>query len=195
MSKVQFDQLHTDASTNKLVTVDYEHHELHDGNAFHCYYTQEVTDTLDRSIIAFTTPADTEIHMVVHASATAAANLLIIEGAVATALSGVDLTIYNRNRNSSTTSELTSQDSTAGSASYYTLTTDTGVTGGTTLYDEYIGAGKFGQAAAGASRAANEWILKKSTVYDFELKAADANTNIQHVHLDWYEHTNKEGGT
>jgi hypothetical protein len=195
MSKVTIDQLHTDNSTNKLVTVEYEHHELHDGNMFSCHYIQSVTDTNDRSVIAFTTPADKEVHMIIHASASAAASLIVLEGAVGTSAGATDLTVYNRDRNSTNTSLLTSIDGTTGAVSYYTLTTDTAITGGTELYSEYIGAGKTGQAAAGSSRGTNEWILKKSTVYDFELKSLDANDNSHNLELVWYEHTNKHGGT
>lgn len=194
MPNTTFSGLHTDASTNKLVTVEYSHHELHDGSSFTCHYNQEVTDTNDRSIVAFTTPADKEIHMVVHVSSTAASDFFILEGATCTAASGTDLTIFNKDRNSTKTSLLTSMDGTAGAASYYTLTTDTGCSGGTELYHEYIGAGRVGSAAAGSSRGTEEWILKKNTVYDIELKALDANTNRQHLELVWYEHQNKHGG-
>jgi hypothetical protein len=191
MSKSTIDAIHTDKSTDALTTIDYEHHELHQGSMFTCHYIQTVSDIADRSVIAFTTPAVKEIHMVVRAASTAASNLIILEGATALLPSAVDLTIYNRDRNSSKASELTSIDATAGKASYYTLTTDTGITGGTELYNEYIGAGKTGQAVGGSSRGANEWILKKSTVYDIELKAIDANDNVQNLELVWYEHTPK----
>ena len=191
MSKSTIDGLHTDKSTNALMTIDYEHHELHGGSLFTCHYVQEVTDIADRSVIAFTTPAAKQIHMIVHASCTAASHLLILEGAVGTAAGATDLTVYNRNRNSDNTSELTSIDGTEGSVSYYSLTTDTAITGGTEIYKEYIGAGQQGQAAGGASRGSEEWILKASTVYDIELKAIDANTNNQNVELIWYEHTPK----
>jgi len=194
MAKVTISGLHTDQSTNKLVTIEFDHHRIHDGSMFSAHYVQEVTDTDDRSIIAFTTPADKEIHLIAHVAATAAAVHYILEGAVGTALSATDLTVYNKDRNSDNTSLLTSIDGTVGAVSYYSLTTDTGITGGTVLYEEYIGAGKIGSAAEGSSRGANEWILKKSTVYDIELKSLDANTNQHHVHLDWYEHTNKYGG-
>ena len=189
MSKSTIDPLHTDKSTNALTTIEYEHHEVHSGSMFTCHYIQQVTDIADRSIIAFTTPADKEIHMVVHAAATAASNLIMLEGATGTAAGATDLTVFNRDRNSAKTSELTSIDGTAGKVSYYTLTTDTAMTGGTELYNEYIGAGKTGQASAGSSRGGHEWILKASTVYDIELKAVDANDNVQNLELVWYEHT------
>jgi hypothetical protein len=195
MTKIKFDGKHTDDSTNQVVTVDYEHHELHEGSMFTCHYVQEVTDIADRSVIAFTTPASKEVHMVVHASATAASELIILEGATGTTAGATDLTVYNRFRDSTNTSLLTSIDGTLGSVSYYSLTTDTAITGGTEVYKEYIGAGKTGQASAGASRGGHEWILKASTVYDIELKALDSNTNGQNVELVWYEHTNKLGGT
>jgi len=195
MPKTTIDQLHTDKSTNKIVTVSYAHHEIHDGSSFSCHYVQDVTDTADRSVIAFTTPATKEIHMFALIAATAAADFLVLEGATALLPSAVDLTVYNRDRNSTNTSLMTSIDGTVGKVSYYTLTTDTGISGGTEIYHEHIGAGKIGQAAAGASRGTAEWILKKSTVYDFELKSLDANDNSHHIELTWYEHNNKHGGT
>ena len=194
MSKTEFSGLHTNPSTNKLVFVDNDHHKLHDGDAFSAIYNQEVTDIADRSVIAFTTPANTEIHMLVQATCTAASHLFILEGATGTTTGATDLTIFNRDRNSSTTSLLTSIDSTLGSVSYYSLTTDTAITGGTTIYQEYIGAGQQGKAVHGASRGTIEWILKKSTVYDIELKAIDANTNNQVLEISWYETINLDGG-
>lgn len=194
MATITFSGLHTDESTNKIVVVSHEENYLHDGNAFTCHYDQEVTDISDRSVIAFTTPADKEIHMLAHVTSTAASDFFILEGAVGTTTGATDLTVFNRDRNSANTSLMTSIDGTLGSVSYYSLTTDTAITGGTELYHEHIGAGKTGQAAAGAGRGTEEWILKKSTVYDFELKALDANTNVQHLELVWYEHTNKHGG-
>jgi len=195
MAQDTFSGLHTDESTNKLVTIEYEHHEVHAGCMFSAHYVQEVTDTDDRSVVAFTTPADKEIHLIVHAASTAASDLLFLEGATGTTIGATDLTVYNRDRNSDTASLLTSIDGTEGALSYYSLTTDTAITGGTELYHEHIGAGQKNKAVMGASRASNEWILKKSTVYDIELKALDANTNIQHLELVWYEITNKLGGT
>ena len=194
MPNVTFSGLHTDASTNKLITISYEDHALHDGSMFVCHYVQEVTDTNDRSVIAFTTPANKEIHMLVHATVTAASDLLILEGVTGTTAGATDLTVFNRDRNNSNTSLLTSIDGTLGSVSYYSLTTDTAITGGTELYNEYIGAGQQGQASPGDARGGHEWILKKSTLYDIELKADDANTNVQHLELVWFEHTNKLGG-
>ena len=132
--------------------------------------------------------------MIVNVAATAAATFFILEGATGTTAGATDLDIFNKKRDSTNTSLMTSIDGTVGKVSYYSLTTDSAITGGTEVYEEYIGAGKVGQAAAGASRGANEWILKKSTVYDIELKSADANTNEHHIHMDWYEHQNKEGG-
>ena len=194
MPRVTFDGRFTDASTDRLVTIDYGHHELHNGNSFSAHYFQDVTDTNDRTVIAFTTPATKEIHMVVLVSATAAADFFILEGAVGTTTGATDLTVFNRDRNSTTTSLLTSIDGTEGAVSYYTLTTDTAITGGTELYHEHIGAGRKGQAIEGASRVSAEWILKKSTVYDFELKSLDANDNSHHLECTWYELTNKAGG-
>ncbi len=195
MPKVSISGLHTDASTNKQIVIDYGHHELHDGNSFSCHYAQDVTDTNDRSVIAFTTPADKDMHMLVLVSASAAADFFILEGATGTTIGATDLTVYNRDRNSTNTSLVTSIDGTLGSVSYYSLTTDTAITGGTELYHEHIGAGRQGQAVSGASRVSSEWILKKSTVYDIELKSLDANDNSHHVECTWYEHTNKLGGT
>ena len=64
MPEVTFSGLHLDSSSNKLVTVTYGHHELHDGNAFSCHYEQAVTETNDFSIITFKTPDTTKwVHM------------------------------------------------------------------------------------------------------------------------------------
>ena len=183
--------LRMDDETGTLVTIEFEHHEAHEGSMFACHYVQEVSDTNDRSIIAFKTPNTTKrIHLLWGASATAAAHFYIFEGPTIASAVGADLTIFNKERNSLTASVvLSTKDGVAGKATYFTEATMGQVTGGTEIAHEWIGAGSKGKAQAGASRGSIEWILKANTIYSFELKSADANDNSHTLILSWYEHT------
>ncbi len=197
MPQITFSGLHLNSSSNKLAVLTYDHHELHDGNMFSCHYVQEVSDTNDRTIIALKTPNTTkEVHIIAHVAATAAADFLFYEAPTIAAAVGTNLTIYNRNRNSSNTSTvLSTKDATVNKATYFSETDMGQVSGGTELYHEHIGAGKTGKAVSGSSRGVNEWVLLKNTIYSFELKSEDVNDNVHHVELVWYEHVDKKGGT
>ncbi len=196
MPRISISGLHLDKSTNKLISVDYDHHEVHDGKMFSCHYVQDVSDTNDRSIIAFKTPnTTTGLHMIMHVAATAAADFLFYEAPTIAAAAGTNLTVYNHNRRSTNTATiLSTKDATVNKATYFSESDMGEVTGGTELYHEHIGAGRQGQAVSGSSRGVNEWILAKNTIYSIELISLDANNNTHHLELIWYEHVDKKGG-
>jgi len=173
------DEYNFDKSTNALVTISYEHHEVHSGSFFSTYEeTSDIgaeTAPADAIQIIFTTPADDEVHMVIHAMCTAAAVYTFTEAWTGGAGGGVTLTPYNRDRNSSKRSGMTSmQDSNTAV-----------VTGGTVLETQTLTTGKFD---AGEMRASQEWILKKSTKYAVGLYLNGAG--VAEIALNWYEHKN-----
>jgi len=172
------DEYNFDKSTNALVTISYEHHEVHSGSFFTAYdSTADIggeAAPADAIQLTWTTPADDEIHMVIHAKCTAAAVYTFTEAWTGGAGGGAAVVAYNRDRNSNKTSGMTiAKENTAV------------VTGGTVLVTETITTGKFD---AGESRSSQEWILKKNTKYAAAIYLNGAG--VASISLDWYEHKN-----
>ena len=88
-----------DLVSGAYVGIDNPHFKIHNGEGFVCHYTQTVSDTNDRSIIAFKTPNTMRYpHVTVSASASTAATAFILEAPTITNNTGASLTIFNRRR-------------------------------------------------------------------------------------------------
>jgi hypothetical protein len=171
--------------------IDYQHAKIHDGRSFICSYTQTVSDTNDKSIIAFKTGTGRLCHMVMAASATAAATAYVLEAPTIADNAGTGVvTVYNRYRDSTNTSEIidtyTNPD-TAGRAFYFSETDQGDVTGGTTIASIPIGAVAGPFPVGGRERAQQEYILKANTLYAFVVNSSTDDDNIHWIELDWYE--------
>ena len=185
-----------DASTRALNFIDYAHHEVHGGSAFVCHYSQTVSDTNDRSIIAFRTPNTTKyLHVTVSASVTATGTASIYEAPTITDNTGAPLTVYNRRRVGTPTATTvwdTSQNPDAqGQATYFTEVTMGNVTAGTMIAHIPLGAGAGPKVVGGLARDTQEWILKPNTLYAFEIKSSTNDDNTHWLEVDYYEHTDK----
>lgn len=90
---------------------------------------------------------------------------------------GTAITPINRNRNSALAAAVVLK-------SGVTVTTN-----GTKLTESYLaGAEGIGQTRTGAQLArTNEWVLKPSTVYTYELINGSDATNTVFVEFQWYE--------
>ena len=178
----------SDAATAALACITYEHHEIHNGDSF-------VTDTVDADmgngatlILAFRTPNTAKwSHMIVGFGSKAAAHLDVIEGPTWNNQSGAQNPIYNRDRNSATSSTLLEdQSGPAFSATDNVILNPTGLAGGTIIHDLYTWSDK---KVTTKDRDQAEIILDQDTQYAIRL-TADAATNAGQVILNWYEHTN-----
>lgn len=184
-----------DASTFATNTIDYAHHEVHDGSAYAASYSQIplVSDTNDRSIIAFRTPNTTKyLHMIARGSASALAMWYIWRAPTITNNAGATLSVFNHNENSPNTSGVwdTSQNpDVQGQATYFTEATMGAVTGGTAIDEETIGSGSGPFASGGATRGVLERVLLPNTLYAFEIKSLTDDDNYHTINLHWYEHT------
>ena len=192
----EIDDIRIDASTSVLTSMSYEHHEIHGGSSFSCSYTQTVSDTNDRSIIVFKTATGTKyVHVVVAASATAAAVAKITEAPTVTDNTGATLAVYNRNRTgtpaATTVIDISQNPDTAGAATYFTEATMGNVTAGTMLDSIPLGAGQGPKTIGGTARAVQEWVLAPNTLYAFEVISSTNDDNIHWVELNFYEHTDK----
>ena len=178
------DDIRIDASTNSIQTVDYSHHEIHAGSTYHVF-VEASGGANTKATISFQTPDSTQwFHAVVTAVSNVAANLTIGEAATVTAASGSDFVPRNRNRNIATASTVISAGSAGGAGN---ATTGGTVTDFGTIIDEYqIGSGKTG----GDARSIDEWVLKRNTVYAFEMESLAA-TSVIKIEVDYYQHTDR----
>ena len=192
-------QVRIDASTRALTTITYEHHEIHGGGSYSTSYAITTAATSGhQSGIYMLTPATKEIHLVVEFSASVAANYSICEGITLAADTGTDgVAIYNRNRNSTKTSEI-KDNATPQVANKVSTLSQAELAGdgswacGTTIRTAPLEAGSGPKPAGGASRGSQEYILKKSTAYAFIITNTVATANKHDILLDWYEHTPQE---
>ena len=185
-----------DVQTHALNTIEYEHHEIHAGSSFTCHYNNDCTNTGEMTMIAFNTPNTTKwIHVVFEAQVTAGAYMAIYETADLDVNEGTQLTIYNRDRNSATTSVVTSIETTpvANKATSYTEAQAAGATlsTATELMRHYMGAATVGADVAGGARATSEFILKQATQYAFVVVSTSNDDNTHNLTVSWYEHTNR----
>jgi len=188
-----------DASTETLQVIDYEHHEIHGGSAFHVGYSETTANSDDDvTAVMFKTPNTSKwIHLTFTVTCSDPAEAIILEGpTLADAGDGTDKVVLNRNRNSSTTSTVQSLEDTPTVGSVTTMNetewTAVGVSAGTELEHEYLAGGSGPQAVGGVSRSTQEWVLKQDTIYVFYLQNTGANANAHSISLDWYEHTDRD---
>lgn len=171
-----------DASTAALMTVDYEHHEIHSGSH---YFIQDVQDLAINAVIdvQFTTPNTAKwSHFVFRLECESETEWYIYEGATISA-AGSSVTPINNNRNSSNTSGNTI--AIQSNSSLANANADTDVSGATELAHGIIGAGR----DSGIRGRAQEIILKQNTIYC--MRAVANAAGYVDFTMEWYEHTDK----
>ena len=169
-----------DDATLAIKTVTNTHHEIHEGVHFYVYDTATLANNQVLTI-ALTTPNTTKWgHLVWSFGASDAAMIDVLEDVTSYA-GGTSFTPLNNNRNSATSSDMTSVvagDTAGGDA----ITP----TGGTEIWAEGI---KSASKAGGVSRADDERELKQDSKYLFRLTSL-ANANVCNLSITWYEHVN-----
>jgi len=167
----------TDPSTEAAITINYEHHELHDGSHFFVqnYGTFAADGDIDFQV---TTPNTTKwTHMLFEIDSTGATVFTIYEGAAVGTATAV--TAQNSNRNGTTASTLAIQADGAVN------------TAGSAIYAKAFGyTNTPSKTGAGQTRAAYEIILKQNTTYRFFIESNSADNIISYGGF-WYEHANK----
>lgn len=172
MTRVLIDNV--DKHTNAVLTIDYAHHEIHDGSSFTTDHTVELGNGAVIDVQLLTPDSLKYCHLLYTILCELEAEVKVYEGITSTV--GTGLTIYNRDRNS-------------GSASGCVAVHTPSVTGtGVLLRTKHFGTGK---AVGGQTHDADEWILKANTKYLFRLTNATTSANYVTIMLNWYEHTNK----
>ena len=185
-----------DKATKALIGIEYEHHEIHDGDSFTCHYNNTVTNTGEQTAIAFNTNNSTKwIHLVITAIATGASYISLYEISDLDVDEGSQLVIYNRDRNSIKTSSISSVETTPviNKATSYNEAQLAGASLSTAneIMKRYIGNnGKAG--IGGETRGVAEFILKQNTQYCVVLTSLVDDDVTHNITLDWYEHINEE---
>lgn len=172
-----------DNSTQALMTIDYAHHEIHAGSHFKAGYQDVSMATGDTISLVVVTPNSTKYaHWTLTAQSTGEVNIQVFEGATPSD-SGTAVTVWNRNRNSSTANTtLVGHTPTIG----HPIAT----TRGTKMVEKWIGSTGFKEAIGGEQRGDSEFILKANTKY-LILCIAVSNGIKGSIGCDWYEHTDK----
>lgn len=184
----------SDSVTDAGVTIEYEHHELHNGSSFTVQYQGEVTNTNEQTVIAITTPDTVKFHMLVIATSDDSASFMICETTAMDVNEGTASLVYNRDRNSDSNSTVLNVrgDPNIGYVDTYDeiAAASANIDANTVIYHEDIGeTGNPQTSSGGGTRGIYEFILKQNTEYAFILNAENSNTQVHNIILNWYEHT------
>lgn len=172
----QLQSLSTDSATDALNIVDYEHHEIHSGRSFIFATSTDIAASGQIDILIDTNSSSSRwSHMIIELTAERETEFYLYEDCLASA-SGTAQTQFNRDRNSSNTSNILVYD------------TPTISSVGTLLEMETLGSGR---NIGGETRGNEEIILKADTSYLIRIKNTSASTGWVTSKLDYYQHTNR----
>jgi len=166
-----------DEYTDAGIVIAFDHHEIHEGDAYSVAYDADVAagQTL---ILLIVTPNTTKwCNMLYSCTGEAEATLVFSEGATVSA-NGTAITARNRNRNVS------------GASTTLCYHTPTVTNAGTTIDTDHFGSGR---QSGGLTRGDNEWLLKQNSKYLVTITSQSVSTAWIRVQLHWYEHTSNEG--
>lgn len=177
-----------DSISEAVIGIEFEHHELHEGDAYSAHAIDLTMANNEVLVLAFLTPPDTKrMHMIMGFITNGDGNIAIIEAPTWNAQTGTLAPIFNRFRGSPNMSDaLENQAQPAFVASGNFILNPTGLAGGTIIDTTYTFAAK--NAEQGGGRGVNEWVLRPSTQYAIRLTSNEAGNSGQ-ISLDWYEHT------
>jgi len=190
-----------DEITGAAIQIEFEHHELHEGDKFNAHYEGAVTNIGEETAIAFLTPGASagRIHMTIDVRADDESVFEFRENPTVVLNQGTAQAPLNRFRDSDNTSAIKDQDLVASnSVSTYDETEAAAANlaaGGAVLESETIAiaAGPpFGAVANSQSRGQREWVLKENTIYCVILTASTNNATMHEISLNWCEHVDKD---
>jgi hypothetical protein len=179
-----------DRSTHGLIVVDYPHHEIHGGSSFVASGTVDLGNGATMNINVKTPNSTKYSHVVFSVSHELEAAINLYEGFAPSGTAdggtpGVAVSVWNRNRNSSTAATtLVYSGATVGTAGT--------ASAGTLIWAHHEGGGSTPNRFGGESRGISEWVLKANTQYLFQIINATTSANYTAWEVDWYEHTDKE---
>jgi len=166
--------INIDEATRAITTIEYEHHEIHDGRMFTILEVTDLGNMAIRDILVVTPDTTRWAHLVWEIEHELETSINFYRDTTYTD-NGTPIISFNRNGNSTNV---------ATTLVYHTPTiTDVGTLVGTIQQ----GAGK---KAGGSDRQSNEFILKQNTAYLVRISNLTVNNNLIFMKLNWYEHIN-----
>ena len=166
--------LTTDDIGSALVTIDFPHHEVHEGSFFTTsYYFGSVANNAT-FIMLLLTGAKYD-HIVWGIACGGDCEVEIVAEPVVTNV-GTSIAVYNMNRGS-LNAPLT--------AAWHTPT----IAGGVTLEHFLIPGGSGPQSPGGIARAGAEWIIKPNTYYAVRGTNRSGNSQLASIVMQWYGET------
>ncbi len=174
---MEINNKHLDSSTSVFETINYVHHEIHEGD--HYYIEGHVTlANLGVLRVKLVTPNTPKwIHLIWAISSSGILETTLEEGPTGGMAGGSAITPLNNNRNSSKTSGIT-------------VTSGVGAAGvaGTVISKAKWGSIGFKSQIGGGASRDDELILKQNTTY-LRTFTSGADDNIIQFKASWYEHT------
>lgn len=171
-----------DDTTGAVETIDYPHHEIHDGSGYFLTDTVTIGNGATREIRFATADTTKWPHFTLEVAGTAKTQLDLYETTTKAHVAGNVLTPRNRNRNSSNTSGMTVCHTPSGSGD--------GTLIASVLFGTDTGSGVNRVVAGGGIGSRGEIILKQNTAYLLRITSGTDGNRIATI-FDWYEHTNK----
>lgn len=163
-----------DVITHKLIAIDEVHNEIHDGDTFRYFDAVTINSGSSQDYLITTPNTKKWAHFLFLVDGTAITTISLYEATDKTGTTGQ--TIFNANRNSSTTATVTVDKGTSG-----------GTTDGTLLFTYSSGTATGSVGKTGADTHNDEWILKQNTKYILRIASGTAG-NLCNLSLSWYEH-------
>lgn len=165
----------TDVTTeDEVVTIDYAHHEIHEGKHFVASDTVDLGNGAARNYIIISPDSTVEPHVVFNVISESETDIVEYE-TVTYAAPGTGIAAINRNRRSSNV---------ATTLIYHTPTSPV-TTSATTIRTIHWGSGR---GVGGDGRGSYEFILKRNTAYMVTVTNATSSNNYISFWVDWYEH-------
>lgn len=183
--------IRSDAITDAIVTIEYEHHEIHGASSFTADADDTVMADTDTLVIAFRTPDSTERpHMLTAFSTLVGGYLEVWEGATWTTGTGVQLDVINRHRVAPLHSSTLLEDTSGAFLATDHLVENPGGlnVGAATLLHTHRAFGVTPRPSGDERRADHEFVLAPDTQYAVRFTAV-GNNNAGQIILNWYEHT------
>ena len=162
-----------DAVSNALITIDFPHHEVHEGHAYECSVYDSSVANLGTLILGFTIPAGVAAHLAYDGGAGGDATIEFLEGP--TFAGGTPQPVYNLNRNHPDSAVAALLDPTLGGTP-------------TTLQATFLpgGSGPQAQGTVVSPRAGLEWITRPATTYAVRLTNLSGQAQPANIRIAFY---------
>ncbi len=166
-----------DPISNVPVTIDFPHHQIHEGESFIFFWTASLNGTKDFrfSVPAFS-PTIRAPHIIPEVISTATTTTISLYEDTTWTSGGVESTAkYNRNRNSLAQAALKIYQTGATALTVNAI--------GTQIYAGYLASSN--KVSNSTERGISEFVLRQNTEYLFRIVTTSDSTVL--FRLDWYE--------